>query len=150
MQVAENIQNPNTDATTKREITVKVKFEPNKNRQWVKTTISVTTKLAPTEAIDTEMIMGTNMKTGEVEIAEYDGQILGQTSLASYAEPVPAEEPEAEQPQEQKPTSKPLDLRNRGKKQEPELVAGRDYDPETGEVYETAGQVVAINKAAQA
>lgn len=38
---------------------------------------------------------------------------------------------------------KPLDLKNRGK-QAPaaaaELVPGRDYDPDTGEVYETAGQ----------
>lgn len=43
----------------------------------------------------------------------------------------------------QNPTGKPLDLKNRGK-QAPaaaaELVPGRDYDPDTGEVYETAGQ----------
>lgn len=30
MQVAENIQNPNTDATTKRQITVNIKFTPNR------------------------------------------------------------------------------------------------------------------------
>lgn len=45
----------------------------------------------------------------------------------------------------QNPTGKPLDLKNRGK-QAPaaaaELVPGRDYDPDTGEVYETAGQSV--------
>lgn len=78
MQVAENIQNPNTEATTKRQITVNIKFTPNKTRQMV----------------------GTQ-------------------------------------------TGKPLDLKNRGK-QAPaaatELVPGRDYDPDTGEVYETAGQ----------
>jgi hypothetical protein len=43
----------------------------------------------------------------------------------------------------QNPTGKPLDLKNRGK-QAPaaatELVPGRDYDPDTGEAYETAGQ----------
>lgn len=43
----------------------------------------------------------------------------------------------------QNPTGKPLDLKNRGK-QAPaaaaELVPGRDYDPDTGEVYETTGQ----------
>ena len=33
MQVAENIQNPNTEATTKRQITVNIKFTPNKTRQ---------------------------------------------------------------------------------------------------------------------
>lgn len=77
MQVAENIQNPNTDATTKRQITVNIKFTPNKTRQMVGTQIAVTTKLAATEAIDTQMVMGVNMRTGQIEIAEYDGQIRG-------------------------------------------------------------------------
>ena len=58
MQVAENIQNPNTEATTKRQITVNIKFTPNKTRQMVGTQIAVTTKLAATEAIDTQMVMG--------------------------------------------------------------------------------------------
>lgn len=62
MQVAENIQNPNTDATTKRQITVNIKFTPNKTRQMVGTQIAVTTKLAATEAIDTQMVMGVNMR----------------------------------------------------------------------------------------
>lgn len=64
MQVAENIQNPNTEATTKRQITVNIKFTPNKTRQMVGTQIAVTTKLAATEAIDTQMVMGVNMRTG--------------------------------------------------------------------------------------
>lgn len=55
MQVAENIQNPNTEATTKRQITVNIKFTPNKTRQMVGTQIAVTTKLAATEAIDTQI-----------------------------------------------------------------------------------------------
>ena len=80
MQVAENIQNPNTEATTKRQITVNIKFTPNKTRQMVGTQIAVTTKLAATEAIDTQMVMGVNMRTGQIEIAEYDGQIRGPTS----------------------------------------------------------------------
>lgn len=152
MQVAENIQNPNTDATTKRGISINIKFTPNKTRQLVGTQISVTTKLAATEAIDTQMIMGVNMRTGEIEIAEYDGQIRGQMSFADYAQP--DEEPEVveeeQAPAPQQPTGRPLDLRNRGKKQE-EPVPGRDYDPETGEVHEPAGNVVEFrSKAAQA
>ncbi len=164
MQVAENIQNPNTEATTKRQIQVLLKFSPNKTRQLVSTQISVTTKLAATEAIDTQMIMGKNMRTGEIEIAEYDGQIRGQMSLsdlqkpaAEQAEPVQqatAETKEAEpaagaQP-EQQPTGKPLDLKNL-KKQQPAaenqepgeaeqaagpLIPGKDFDPQTGEVWE--------------
>ena len=92
MQVAENIQNPNTEATTKRQIQITLKFAPNKTRQLVSTT-----------------------------------------------------------EQQSTPTGKPLDLKNRNKKQAEvpvdqeqekaeaaagELVPGRDFDPETGEVFE--------------
>lgn len=87
MQVADNIQNPNTEATTKRQINVTIKFTPNKTRQLVNTQIAVTTKLAATEAIDTQMIMGVNMRTGQLEIAEYDGQIRGQMSLSDLTQP---------------------------------------------------------------
>lgn len=138
MQVAENIQNPNTEATTKRQITVNIKFTPNKTRQMVGTQIAVTTKLAATEAIDTQMVMGVNMRTG---------QIRGQMDLSDFTaadqDPEPEETPAAAPTPGQNPTGKPLDLKNRGK-QAPaaaaELVPGRDYDPDTGEVYETAGQ----------
>lgn len=135
MQVAENIQNPNTEATTKRQITVNIKFAPNKTRQMVSTQIAVTTKLAATEAIDTQMIMGVNMRTGRAEFAEYTGQIMGQMSINDM--PELDEEPEQDQ-EPQQATGKPLDLRNRGKRQESE--------PE-----EPAGNVVNINdKAVQA
>ena len=87
IQVADNIQNPNTEATTKRQINVTIKFAPNKTRQLVNTQIAVTTKLAATEAIDTQMIMGVNMRTGQLEIAEYDGQIRGQMSLSDLTQP---------------------------------------------------------------
>lgn len=102
---------------------------------------------------------------GQIEIAEYDGQIRGQMSFNDLqtqeqpAEPDQATAPAANETQpaagaaEQQPapTGKPLDLKNRNKKpaeapavQEPEkaeaaageLVPGRDFDPETGEVFE--------------
>ena len=159
IQVADNIQNPNTEATTKRQINVTIKFAPNKTRQLVNTQIAVTTKLAATEAIDTQMIMGVNMRTGQLEIAEYDGQIRGQMSLSDLTQPQEKPEPAAGNAQQDKaaetaagtkeqeaaepePTGKPLDLKNRKKKPEPEkaeaaagdLVPGRDFDPDTGEV----------------
>ena len=159
VQVADNIQNPNTEATTKRQINVTIKFAPNKTRQLVNTQIAVTTKLAATEAIDTQMIMGVNMRTGQLEIAEYDGQIRGQMSLSDLTQPQEKPEPAAGNAQQDKaaetaagtkeqeaaepePTGKPLDLKNRKKKPEPEkaeaaagdLVPGRDFDPDTGEV----------------
>ncbi len=138
MQVAENIQNPNTEATTKRQITVNIKFTPNKTRQMVGTQIAVTTKLAATEAIDTQMVMGVNMRTGQIEIAEYDGQIRGQMDLSDFTDadqdPEPEETQAAAPTPVQNPTGKPLDLKNRGK-QAPaaaaELVPGREYDQES-------------------
>lgn len=138
MQVAENIQNPNTEATTKRQITVNIKFTPNKTRQMVGTQIAVTTKLAATEAIDTQMVMGVNMRTGQIEIAEYDGQIRGQMDLSDFTDADQDQEPEETQAAAptpgQNPTGKPLDLKNRGK-QAPaaaaELVPGREYDQES-------------------
>lgn len=165
-QVAENIQNPNTEATTKRQINVTLKFAPNKTRQLVSTQIAVTTKLAATEAIDTQMIMGVNMRTGQIEIAEYDGQIRGQMSFSDLTQPEEKAEPAAGQPKpantqevqqaaaeqtQATPTGKPLDLKNRNKAQAPEpapnnddaaagdLVPGKDFDPATGEIFDKEG-----------
>lgn len=81
VQVGENIQNQNTEATKKRKITITMTFAPNKTRQLVNTQIGVTTTLAATEAVDTQMVMGMNMRTGQLEIGEYDGQIRGQMSI---------------------------------------------------------------------
>ena len=156
MQVAENIQNPNTEATTKRQIQITLKFAPNKTRQLVSTQIAVTTKLAATEAIDTQMIMGINMRTGQIrgQMSFNDLQAQEQPAEPAQAttpaanETQPAAGAEEQQPA---PTGKPLDLKNRNKKpaevpadQEQEkaeaaageLVPGRDFDPETGEVFE--------------
>lgn len=149
MQVAENIQNPNTEATTKRQINIAIKFAPNKSRQVINTQISVTTKLAATEAIDTQMLMGVNMRTGQIEIAEYDGQIRGQMNLSDFTEEEPqqeetagqqeAEPAEAEREQDI-PTGAPIDMRRRKQEtRQQEATApepGKDFDPETGEIYE--------------
>lgn len=149
MQVAENIQNPNTEATTKRQINIAIKFAPDKSRQVINTQISVTTKLAATEAIDTQMVMGVNMRTGQIEIAEYDGQIRGQMNLLDFTEEEPqqeetagqqeAEPAEAEREQDI-PTGAPIDMRRRKQEtRQQEATApepGKDFDPETGEIYE--------------
>lgn len=144
LQVADNIQNPNTDAVAKREITIKIKFAPNKTRQLVNTTISVTTKLAATEAIDTQMLMGKDLKTGQLEIAEYNGQTPGQMSLFDE----PEDDEDLIDELEQLQTDKPLDLRERGKQKGPEqLPTGGQTDGDRGA---TGGLFVSINhRAAQ-
>ena len=80
-EVAENIQNTSTEATAKRGITINIKFTPDANRQMVTAIISVTTKLAPTKPVGTIMIVGRDADSGDIEIAEHDGQCKGQTFL---------------------------------------------------------------------
>jgi hypothetical protein len=151
MQVAENIQNPNTEATTKRQINIAIKFAPNKSRQVISTQISVTTKLAATEAIDTQMVMGVNMRTGQIEIAEYDGQIRGQMNLSDFTEeeeqpkePAGQQEEDPAEAERDIPTGAPIDMRRRKpeprQQADPEttghMIPGKDFDPVTGEIYE--------------
>lgn len=81
-KVVENIQDPNTEATKIRKIMVEMKFKPLKNRQMANLSITVTKKLAESEAAETQMIMGINMRTGEIEAREYNGQIPGQMNFS--------------------------------------------------------------------
>lgn len=139
LEVAENIQNPNTDATAKRGITINIKFSPSKNRQMVSAQIAVSTKLAAAEAIDTQLIMGMNMKTGGVEIAEYDST-AGQLSVFDIEQEADQDDeketpPQVEPEQGAQQSGKVLDLRKRRQEREGELKPGQDFDPETGEIY---------------
>ena len=146
LQVGENIQNPNTEPTTKRKINITLTFAPSKTRQVVNTQVMVTTKLASTEAIETQMLMGTDMRTGEVMISEYDGNIPGQMSIRELAETAPEiiEESRpvinAQVVEDPDPSTPPIDLRNRNKKLRGAAalapIPGVDVDPETGEILD--------------
>lgn len=166
MQVAENIQNPNTEATNKRQINIVIKFAPNKSRQIINTQISVTTKLAATEAIDTQMVMGLNIRTGQIEIAEYDGQIRGQMNLFNETEEeetirqaIQSEGPTETAEEQVVHTGKPLDLRKRNQKpdiseEKPQTVSEerqheKYVDPDTGEIYESVDDSLEDNGQAE-
>ena len=98
------------------------------------------------------------------EVAEAGTDALEELTDDILEDDEDGEDAEDEEPEEEpQPTGKPLDLRNRNRQQAaPDLVPGRDYDPDTGEVYETAGQsadgqkttgrsiVTMFNKAAEA
>ena len=128
-----------------------IKFTPNKSRTVVGTSIAVTTKLAATEAIETQMIMGVNMRSGQIEIAEYDGQITGQLSLMNMQGETQSPDPvsaSSGQTQTEHPevmaTGKPIDLKKRNggeplanQEATTGLIPGKDFDPETGEVYQS-------------
>lgn len=96
--VTKNIQDPNTDATAKRRITVVIEFKPNEARNFITTGVQAKSTLAPSLGAVTALSMGKNLKTGEVEAVEIGNQIPGQISISEAeleqtAEPVQAVDP---------------------------------------------------------
>lgn len=65
-KVTENIQDPNTDATAKRRITVVIEFKPNEVRNFVTTGVQAKSTLAPALGAVTALSMGKNIRTNEV------------------------------------------------------------------------------------
>lgn len=57
-KVLENIMDPNTDGKAIREITVKVRAKPHKDRSGAQFTIDVTSKLAPITGVTDQMFFG--------------------------------------------------------------------------------------------
>ena len=84
-KVTENIQDPNTDATAKRKITVMIEFKPNEARNFVTTGVQAKATLAPALGAVTALSMGKNLKTNEVE-AQIPGQITMEESLEDMSE----------------------------------------------------------------
>lgn len=109
-EVTKNIQDPNTDATAARKITVTIGFKPNEQRNFIATGVQTKTTLAPALGAVTAISMGKNLKTGEVEAVEIGSQIPGQMSM---------DEMEAIQ-----------EVRD-----QKEMI--QTVDPSTGEIYET-------------
>lgn len=94
-RVIENLQNPNTPYKNAREITIKMKFTQNEQRDDVKCGISVTEKLAPQCPIETVFAIGKNIRTGEVYAVECGRQVKGQIAMDMEVE-ADAEEIDAE------------------------------------------------------
>ncbi len=80
-EVTKNIQDPNTDATAARKITITIGFKPNQERNFVATGVQTKTTLAPALGAVTAISMGKDIVTGEVEAVEIGNQIPGQISL---------------------------------------------------------------------
>ena len=80
-KVTENIQDPNTDATAKRRITVVIEFKPNEARNFVTAGVQAKSTLAPALGAVTALSMGKNIRTNEVEAVEIGSQIPGQMTI---------------------------------------------------------------------
>ena len=91
-EVTKNIQDPNTEPTTARKITVTIRFKPNAERNFVATGVQTNTTLAPALGAVTALSMGKDIKTGAVEAVEIGaGQVPGQTSIADIPGIVPGQ-----------------------------------------------------------
>lgn len=85
-EVTKNIQDPNTEATTARKITITIGFKPNQERNFVATGVQTKTTLAPALGAVTAMSMGKDIKTGRVEAIEIGNQVPGQMTLEEVEE----------------------------------------------------------------
>lgn len=81
----QNIADPNTKATAKREITLKITLEPDENRQHIEVSCSASSKLAPLNPVKTSLVMG--KENGKTVVVELTPQIPGQ--LDAYGDIAP-------------------------------------------------------------
>lgn len=88
--VARNIADPNTEAKATRKITVTITLKPNEQRDFITTSITTKSALAPTLGAVTALAVGKNLKTGEIEVGEIGNQIPGQMSMADVEPQQPA------------------------------------------------------------
>lgn len=80
-KVFENIQDPNVKATAKRTITLKIDLVPDDVRQVVKTNVTATSKLAPTDPVTTTILTGKDLTTNKIEARELQSGVPGQTYI---------------------------------------------------------------------
>ncbi len=88
-RVMENLQDRNTPFKDKREITIKMTFVQNEQRDNVVASLKVTEKLASQGELVTQFATGKDLRTGEVIAEEYgNNQLKGQMMLdASQVDP---------------------------------------------------------------
>lgn len=80
VQVLENMTDPNTNWKTKRKIVLDMTLETGEDRELTEVTIVAKTKLAPTKALATKIVIGTDGKGG-VLASEYRKQVPGQSAM---------------------------------------------------------------------
>lgn len=80
-KVFENIHDPNTKATAKRTVTIKLEFKPDENRQVIILESDFSTKPAPVTGISTTILTGKDIGSGKVEARELKSDVPGQTYI---------------------------------------------------------------------
>lgn len=77
----EIIADPNTEAKTSRKITVTITLKPNEQRDFITTSITTKSTLAPTLGAVTALGIRKDLKSGDIEVGEIGNQIPGQMSM---------------------------------------------------------------------
>jgi len=94
IDVIKNTCDPNTDATTKRKLTITMVFTPNKNdRGLCKLDTKVETKLGATRPLESQVTMGVDYDTGEVAAVEHvatQPTLFDKSTQAQGKQPEPA------------------------------------------------------------
>ena len=78
-KVADNILDMNTEAKTKRKVTLELTFIPNDKRDVITVAVNTKTKLAPRVGVSTSMMLGRDVNTGMMGLAELKSGVPGQT-----------------------------------------------------------------------
>ncbi len=84
-RIMHNIADPNTKATTQREITLKITFTPDENRQHIEVACGASAKLAPMNPVKTSLAAGS--ENGQPIALELTPQIPGQLNISGSLEP---------------------------------------------------------------
>lgn len=92
--VANNIYDPNTDAKTARKVTVTITMKPNEKRDFITTSITAKSTLAPTLGVVTAFAIGKDLNTGKVQMAEIGNQVPGQMRMQDMEPLQPVQETE--------------------------------------------------------
>lgn len=83
-EVLENIMNLNTSYKAKRNLTIKLTFATNEDRDTSNVAIEVTNKLAPSKSVETVLLIG--KEKGKAVANEWGKGIPGQVNLEEYEE----------------------------------------------------------------
>lgn len=90
-KVMENIYDINTPATKKREVTIKVVFEPSADRQQINISAQSSCKLQPNNPVQTALYGGKDERSGKIQAVELVPNVPGQIGLDGNEQEQPKE-----------------------------------------------------------
>ena len=85
-KVFENIHDPNTKATDKRTVTIKLEFVPDEKREIINLNSKVSSSLAAIRDVSVTVLTGKDLASGKVVAQELKSNMPGQTFLDNDGE----------------------------------------------------------------